>query len=54
MVDLEHPLAIKIRKQTVQAIATYKLIEEGDRLMVCVSGGKDSSILLVLLNVFIF
>ncbi len=50
MVDLEHPLAIKIRKQTVQAIATYKLIEEGDRLMVCVSGGKDSSILLVLLN----
>lgn len=50
MVDLEHPLAVKIRKQTVQAIATYKLVEEGDRLMVCVSGGKDSSILLVLLN----
>lgn len=50
MTDFANPLAIKIRKQMVQAIAQYKLIEEGDRLMVCVSGGKDSSILLALLS----
>lgn len=49
-VDFENPLAIKIRKQMVQAIAEYQLIEEGDRVMVCCSGGKDSSVLLALLS----
>jgi tRNA 2-thiocytidine biosynthesis protein TtcA len=49
-IDLESPNAIKIRKQMVEAIATYKLIEEGDKLMVCCSGGKDSSIMLTLLK----
>lgn len=39
----------RVRKQMVEAIAHYKLIEEGDRVMVCVSGGKDSSVLLKLL-----
>lgn len=47
---LEHPLAVSIRKQMVQAISEYKMFEEGDKVMVCVSGGKDSSILLALLN----
>ncbi len=50
MLNLEHPLAVKVRKQIVEAIASYNLIEDGDKLMVCVSGGKDSSVLLVLLN----
>lgn len=50
MIDLSHPLAVKVRKNMVEAIATYNLIEEGDRLMVCVSGGKDSSVMLALLN----
>jgi tRNA 2-thiocytidine biosynthesis protein TtcA len=33
----------------VEAIAEYNLIEEGDKVAVCVSGGKDSSVLLALL-----
>ncbi len=47
---LDHPLASKIRKQMVEAMAQYQMLEEGDRLMVCCSGGKDSSVMLVLLN----
>jgi len=50
MIQFDHPLAIRVRKQIVEAIATYNLIEEGDRLMVCVSGGKDSSVLLAMLT----
>jgi Predicted ATPase of the PP-loop superfamily implicated in cell cycle control len=49
-IDFEHPLAIKIRKQIVQALNDFNMIENGDRMMVCVSGGKDSSILLALLT----
>ncbi len=49
-VDFSHPLAVKIRKQMVEAIAEYNLIQEGDKIMVCCSGGKDSSILLALLS----
>lgn len=46
----ESDLAIKVRKQIVQALNDYHMIKSNDRIMVCVSGGKDSSILLVLLN----
>jgi len=49
-VDFELPLAIKIRKQIVQALNDFNMIEEGDKVMVCVSGGKDSSVLLALLT----
>lgn len=49
MVDYRHPLAIKVRKQMVETIADYNLIEANDKVMVCVSGGKDSSVLLALL-----
>lgn len=49
-VDFEHPLAIKIRKQIVQALNDFNMFEDGDKVMVCVSGGKDSSVLLALLT----
>ncbi len=50
MVDFQHPLAVKIRKQIVQALNDFSLMEANDNWMVCVSGGKDSSILLALLK----
>lgn len=49
MIDLRSALAVKLRKQMVETISQYKLLEPGDRVMVCVSGGKDSSVLLALL-----
>ena len=50
MVNFESPLAIKIRRQIVAALSEYEMLKNGDRVMVCCSGGKDSSILLALLS----
>lgn len=45
------PLESRIAKQVTRAITDYGMIEEGDRVMVGLSGGKDSWALLQILAV---
>lgn len=45
------PLETRMAKKVTRAISAYNLIEDGDRVMVGLSGGKDSWALLSILDV---
>ncbi len=45
-----HKLEKRLCREVGRAIVDYQLIEEGDRVMVCLSGGKDSYAMLDILQ----
>jgi tRNA 2-thiocytidine biosynthesis protein TtcA len=45
------PLETRIARKTTQAISDFQMIEDGDRILVGLSGGKDSWALLQILDV---
>jgi len=47
----QNKLQKRLRREMGQAIEAFNMIEEGDKVMVCLSGGKDSFVMLdILMN----
>lgn len=46
----EQPLFRRLRHLVGRAVADFGMIEEGDRIAIAVSGGKDSSTMLIMLD----
>lgn len=49
-INVDHPLAIKLRKLVTRALSEYAMIAPNDHIMIAVSGGKDSTLLAILLK----
>jgi tRNA 2-thiocytidine biosynthesis protein TtcA len=49
-INVDIPLGIKVRKQMTRALSQYHMIAPNDHIMVGVSGGKDSTLLAILLK----
>ncbi|MEQ6885150.1 tRNA 2-thiocytidine(32) synthetase TtcA [Salicola sp. Rm-C-2C1-2] len=49
--DERKRLQKKLQRETGRAIADFDMVEEGDRILVCLSGGKDSYTMLDMLMV---
>ncbi|MCL5040888.1 MAG: tRNA 2-thiocytidine(32) synthetase TtcA [Gammaproteobacteria bacterium] len=45
----QNKLQKRLRRLTAEAVTSYQMIEDGDKVMVCLSGGKDSYTLLDML-----
>ena len=45
----KYKLHKRLRRETGRAIKDFNMIEEGDKVMVCISGGKDSLTMLDIL-----
>ncbi|XP_070553700.1 LOW QUALITY PROTEIN: uncharacterized protein [Ptychodera flava] len=52
--SLFHPPPKSLFKPAVQALEEYRMIEDGDRVLLCLSGGKDSLCLLHVLRQYQF
>lgn len=51
LTQARNKLEKKLRRETGKAIADFNMIADGDRVMVCISGGKDSLTMLDILLV---
>ena len=49
--DQRNKLQKRLQRETGRAIADFSMIEDGDRVMVCLSGGKDSYTMLDMLQI---